>query len=58
MNAEVFPSSSAPGDAGPTARDDRDVRLAWVCLLGSPVAFVVAMVVGEGTASLLGYEGG
>ena len=57
MNAEIFPPSSTPGVTGPTARDDRDVRLAWICLVASPAAFLVAMVVGEGTASLLGYEG-
>jgi hypothetical protein len=57
MNAEILPSSPTRGGPGAVTRDDRDVRLAWVCLAASPVAFVLAIVVGEGTASLLGYEG-
>lgn len=36
----------------------RDRRRAWTALLLYPVAFVLAFVVGEGLASLLGYEPG
>ena len=36
----------------------RDVRRAWWSLALFPVAFVAAFVVGEGLASLLGYESG
>ena len=36
----------------------RDRRRAWTALLLYPVALVLAFVVGEGLASLLGYEPG
>ncbi|HSP60648.1 MAG TPA: hypothetical protein VLO09_06270 [Ornithinimicrobium sp.] len=42
-------------------REDRahhDVRNAWLSLLLLPVAFVLAFVVGEGLASLLGHPVG
>lgn len=44
----------------PTRIEDpaRDVRRAWWSLALFPVAFVAAFVVGEGLASLLGYESG
>ena len=55
MSADILPPQGTSTE--PPRRDDRDVRLAWVCVAASPVAFVVAFVVGEGTSSLLGYDG-
>ena len=55
MNADILPPPRTP--TGPPRRDDRDVRLAWLCVAASPVAFVVAFVVGEGTSTVLGYDG-
>jgi hypothetical protein len=55
MNADILPPQRTSTE--PPVRDDRDVRLAWVCLAASPVAFVVAFVVGEGTSTVLGYDG-
>jgi hypothetical protein len=57
MNADTVPPQRQPTHAGPTGRDDRDVRLAWACLIASPAAFGLAFVVGEGTGSLFGYDG-
>ena len=37
---------------------DRDYRRAWLSLALYPVAFVIAFVVGEGLATLFGYEVG
>jgi uncharacterized membrane protein len=37
---------------------DRDLRRAWVAVALLPVALVLAMVVGEGLISALGYESG
>ena len=42
----------------PDGRDDRDVRLAWACLLSAPVVFVLSFVLGYGLATLLGIEDG
>ena len=55
MNADILPPQRTSTE--PPRRDDRDVRLAWVCVAASPVAFVVAFVVGEGTSTVLGYDG-
>ena len=57
MNAATIPPLRPPAHAAPTGRDDHDVRLAWACLIASPVAFLLAFVVGEGTSILLGYDG-
>ena len=38
-------------------RGGRDTRRAWVCLALWPIAFAVALVAGEGTSALLGYDG-
>ena len=54
MNSSILPS---PRAAVPHARDERDVRAAWACVVVSPVAFLLAFVVGEGTSALLGYDG-
>lgn len=54
MNADLLPTSPARDSA---ARNDRDVRSAWVCLAASPLAFVLAFVVGEGISSALGHQG-
>lgn len=53
MNAITPPvaPTSAP-------RDNRDVRLAWACVVGAPVAFVLAFVAGEGIASAMSVEDG
>lgn len=55
MNAAILPPPRTP--ARPPGRDDRDVRLAWVCVVASPLAVAVAFVVGEGTSTMLGYDG-
>lgn len=47
-------TGSAPRIENPA----RDVRRAWWSLALFPVAFVAAFVVGEGLATLLGYESG
>lgn len=47
-------SSSNPAGAFPM---DNRAR-AWICVVLIPVAFVVAMFVGEGLISALGYESG
>lgn len=36
----------------------RDRRRAWMSLLLYPVALVLAFLIGEGSAALLGYDGG
>jgi uncharacterized membrane protein len=43
---------------GPSKHADRDLRLAWVAVALLPVALVLAMVVGEGLISALGYQSG
>jgi hypothetical protein len=42
VNADILPPQRTPTE--PPRRDDRDVRLAWVCVAASPVAFVVTLV--------------
>jgi hypothetical protein len=44
--------------SGAPKRTDRDVRRAWVAVALLPVAFVLAMWVGEGLLGALGYESG
>ncbi|MBI5948155.1 MAG: hypothetical protein HY875_08460 [Chloroflexi bacterium] len=46
------------GDSSPRADGRRNLRRAWVCVALIPVAFVVAMVVGEGLIDALGYPSG
>lgn len=53
MNATTHPVTPTPAP-----RDDHDVRLAWACLLGAPVAFVLAFVAGEGIATAMSAEEG
>jgi hypothetical protein len=43
---------------GPSKYADRDLRRAWVAVALLPVALVLAMVVGEGLISVLGYQSG
>jgi uncharacterized membrane protein len=43
---------------GPSRHAARDLRRAWVAVALLPVALVLAMVVGEGLISLLGYQSG
>jgi hypothetical protein len=43
---------------GPSKRADRELRRAWVAVASLPVAMVLAMVVGEGLISALGYQSG
>jgi hypothetical protein len=43
---------------GPSSHADRDLRRAWVAVALLPVALVLAMVVGEGLISALGYHSG
>lgn len=50
------PNPTAEPSSDTAAR--RAVRNAWISVAAIPVAFIVAFVVGEGLASLLGYEGG
>lgn len=57
MNASILPPPRATVPRGRDERDERDVRAAWACVVASPVAFVLAFVVGEGTSGLLGYDG-
>jgi Ni/Fe-hydrogenase subunit HybB-like protein len=47
-------STSKPA---PTFGSDNS-RRAWICVALIPVAFIVAMVVGEGLITALGYESG
>lgn len=53
MNAITHPVVPTPA-----ARDDRDVRFAWACLLSAPVVFVLAFVLGSGLATMFGVEEG
>lgn len=58
MNAVTVPPPQASDNAHASpARDDRDTRAAWACLVAAPVAFVLAVVVGEGLSSRLGWDG-
>lgn len=41
-----------------TTETDRDYRRTWLAFASYPVALVAAFVVGEGLASLYGYESG
>jgi hypothetical protein len=41
---------------GPSKSAEHDLRKAWIAVALLPVAFVVAMFVGEGLISALGYE--
>lgn len=50
------PTTTAQRSADEGAR--RAVRNAWISVAAIPVAFIVAIVVGEGLASLLGYDPG
>ena len=43
---------------GPSSHADRDLRRAWGAVALLPVALVLAMVVGEGLISALGYHSG
>lgn len=43
---------------GPSKRADRELRKAWVAVASLPMAMVLAMVVGEGLSSALGYQSG
>jgi hypothetical protein len=43
---------------GPSEPATRGLCRAWVALALLPVAFVVAMIVGEGLITMLGYESG
>ncbi|WP_225753780.1 hypothetical protein [Actinotalea sp. Marseille-Q4924] len=52
----VAPASPPLGRPYTAAR--RHLRRAWVAVALVPVAFVVAMLVGDGVGSLLGYESG
>ena len=52
MSTQVTTGPAVPPEAA------RDRRRAWMALLLYPVAFVRAFVVGEGLATLLGYEAG
>lgn len=53
MNATTVPTGPAPA-----ARDDRDVRFAWACLISAPVVLLLTFVLGYGLAALLGVEEG
>ena len=52
MSTQTEVRPSVPPEAA------RDRRRAWLSLLLYPVGFVLAFVVGEGLATLLGYEAG
>lgn len=43
---------------GPSTPATRDLCRAWVAVALLPVAFVVAMIVGEGLITILGFESG
>jgi hypothetical protein len=43
---------------GPSKPAEHDLRKAWIAVALLPVAFVVAMFVGEGLISALGYDSG
>jgi hypothetical protein len=45
-----------PTSVRPSKPDEHDLRMAWVSVALVPVAFVLAMLVGEGLISLIGYE--
>lgn len=48
-----------PADGGPVReRTDKAYRRAWLSLALYPVALAAAIVIGEGLASLYGYESG
>ena len=53
MNAITPPIAPAPAP-----RDNCDVRFAWACVVGAPVAFVLAFITGEGIASAMNVEEG
>lgn len=46
-----------PGQ-GATDKGMRSLRIAWISVAVTPIAVVVAMVLGEGLLSLRGYESG
>lgn len=50
--------SETGSSVGPSKHGDRDLRKAWVAVALLPVAFVLAMLVGEGLISALGYDSG
>jgi hypothetical protein len=54
--------SPAPAQPSPPDHEERagrrSLRNAWISVAAIPVAFIVAMVAGEGLASLMGYDSG
>ena len=59
MTTPITNGQRRPRDSDPAgAAVDRAYRWAWLSLAFYPVAFVGAFVVGEGLASLYGYESG
>lgn len=56
MTTPVSNSRQPVDDGYPHERTDKAYRRAWLSLALYPVAFVAAFVVGEGLASLYGYE--
>lgn len=54
----AFPATPAGTPARPPAGGiHHDVRNAWIAVTLLPVAFVLAMLLGEGLLALRGYEG-
>jgi hypothetical protein len=47
-----------PSTTSPAARDERDVRLAWVGLLSLPLFLILAFVLGSGIGTAMGVEEG
>jgi hypothetical protein len=55
---EVSVLTQPASSVGPSRHADRDLRRAWVAVTSLPVTLVLAMVVGEGIISALGYQSG
>jgi uncharacterized membrane protein len=50
--------TTTASSVGSSKHADHDLRTAWVAVALLPVALVLAMVVGEGLISALGYQSG
>ena len=56
MSSPANPVAAPVPAASPEAR--RSLRFAWISVAVMPVAFVAAMVIGEGLLTMQGYESG
>ena len=58
MTVPVTNGRRQPAEEPRRSATDKDYRRAWLSLALYPFAFVIAFVVGEGLATLFGYEVG